>query len=178
MAGNWGQIEWMKALKNKYPKRFKDKDVLEIGSLDVNGSIRGLFENCGYNGLDVAPGAAVNIVSIAHEYKTDKRYDVVCSANALEHDMHWRKTLRKMYELTRPGGLMWFVACSNWEEHGTKRTSPEQSLTTTINEEWANYYKNLDVKDVMSVLGKLKFKSCKAEINPFTDIDVCFWGIK
>lgn len=178
MAGNSGQIKWMQGLKGTFPEFFKDVKVLEVGSADINGSMRFLFEGRDYKGLDVASGGAVDIVSVAHKYETDERYDVVCSTNALEHDMYWRKTLRKMYELTKPGGLMWFVACSDWEEHGTRRTSPEQSFTTQVNDKWADYYKNLSVRDVMSVLSKLPFKTSKAEINPHTDIDVCFWGIK
>jgi hypothetical protein len=67
----------------------------------------------------------------------------------------------------------------NWEEHGTNRTSPEQSLTTQISEEWANYYKNLTVKDIKSAL-KMDdiFKEYVLEVNPHTEGETAFWGIK
>jgi hypothetical protein len=92
--------------------------------------------------------------------------------------MYWKKTIKKMTELTKPGGLVWFVVCSNWEEHGTRRTSPEQSLTTQISDEWADYYKNLTVADIRKGMDFTKFSHYVLEENPHTNIDTCFWGIK
>jgi len=41
---------------------FHDAKVLEIGSLDLNGSVRRFVSNCAYTGIDVAPGEGVDIV--------------------------------------------------------------------------------------------------------------------
>jgi SAM-dependent methyltransferase len=153
--------------------------MLEIGSAIAcqAGHFDGVAE---YKGMDVAPSAGVDIVSIAHEYdKEDESYDVVCSFSQLEHDMYWEKTLKKMVELTRPGGLIFFSCCYNWEEHGTLKTSPEQSLNTQMGKEWGNYYRNLRPKDIKKVwnLDKIFKKHC-LEIDPRTEIDLHFWGIK
>lgn len=40
------QILWCKKIKKEYPQYFVSKRVLDIGSLDINGNNRGLFEDC------------------------------------------------------------------------------------------------------------------------------------
>ena len=60
------QRNFCKSVKAKYPDFFKNKKVLDIGSLDINGSNRDLFENCDYIGLDVGEGKNVDIISIGH----------------------------------------------------------------------------------------------------------------
>ncbi len=147
------QIAWCLKVKKKYPQYFLNKRVLDVGSLDINGNNKGLFENCEYIGLDVVKGKNVDVVSIAHEYDPGVLFDVVLSTNAFEHDMYFELTLKKMVELLKPSGLMFFCGSSGHKEHGTERTSPWASGTTKINnKKWAKYYKNLVVKDITNVL--------------------------
>ena len=40
--------------------------VLEIGSYNVNGSIRAFFPNANYTGVDLCDGPGVDIVSSGH----------------------------------------------------------------------------------------------------------------
>ena len=58
-------VEWVKAA---FPDSFKGKRVLEVGSLDINGSVRGYFQDCEYIGLDVGPGPGVDVVCGGQEY--------------------------------------------------------------------------------------------------------------
>ena len=44
----------------RYGNLFKNKKVLDIGSLDINGSNRFLFEDCNYLGIDVGEGKNVD----------------------------------------------------------------------------------------------------------------------
>ncbi len=100
---------WCKNLKNKFKEYFINKKVLDVGSLDINGNTRYLFENCEYTGLDIIEGNNVDIVSIAHEYDCPAcSFDVVLSTNALEHDIYYPLTLKKMYNLLKPKGLLFF----------------------------------------------------------------------
>ena len=50
------QIIFCIKVKNMFPSYFKNIDVLDVGSLDLNGSNRYLFENCRYTGIDIGPG--------------------------------------------------------------------------------------------------------------------------
>ena len=179
MASCYSEDLW----KRDIAKRFKDilnrkAKILEIGSAIANQ--KGFFHVGKYLGLDVAEAVGVDIVSIAHKYKgKPNSFDAVCSFSALEHDMYWRETLKKMVELTRRGGLVFFSCCFNWEEHGTLGTSPEQSLTNKISKEWGNYYRNVTPNDIRTVWDlEQVFTGYSLGISRFHDGFTVFWGMK
>lgn len=170
------QIQWCLKIKEIFPTYFYGKQVLDVGALDVNGNNRHLFVDCEYIGLDIVKGKNVDVVCVAHEYKTDTKFDVVLSTNALEHDIYYEKTLNNMISLLSPNGLMFFSCASKWKEHGTKRRSPSASGTTKMDDDWAIYYKNLSALDILSVFTpELLFKRYKLNIE---GKDLRFWGIK
>jgi len=81
--------------------------VLEIGSLDINGSVRPLFPHAShYHGLDLVGGAGVDEVADASRWSPPRTYDVVVSAEVLEHAPTWREILTMMWTATAPGGLL------------------------------------------------------------------------
>jgi hypothetical protein len=162
-------------LRRTYPSYFHKKRVLDIGSLDVNGSNRVLFRKCEYIGVDVIPGKGVDVVSIAHEYEPDKPFDVVLSTNALEHDIHYKKTLKKMIEVLNSGGLMFISAPYKWHVHGTKKVRPHSSGTSKMEGDWANYYKNLNIDDI---IGNIDLELFKEFYIGIAGRDLRFWGFK
>ena len=166
---------WCEQIKKDHPNFFRNKRVLDIGSLDINGNNRYLFEDCEYIGLDVVPGPNVDVVSIAHLYMPSAPFDVVLSTNALEHDLYWRETLGAMLTFLKPVGLLFFSVASTWNEHGTKITSPSQSGTSQMGPEWENYYRNLIEVDLHEHLDLNQFY--RYQISTF-DRDLRFWGIK
>jgi len=170
------QKEWCLYIKEKFNKYFSDKRVLDIGSMDINGNNKHLFENCEYIGLDVIEGKNVDVVSIAHEYKTNKLFDVIVSTNALEHDMYYDLTLKKMVSLLKPGGLLFFTAGYSYKEHGTINHKSNDSGTVKLNNKWSSYYKNINKEDILSSIDLPNiFKKYKLEIF---QKDIRFWGIK
>lgn len=81
--------------------------VLEIGSLDINGSVRPLFPAAPhYHGLDLVAGAGVDEVADAATWSPPRTYDVVVSAEVLEHAPTWREILSMMWSATAPGGVL------------------------------------------------------------------------
>ncbi len=92
------QREWCESLKERFPQYFDCVRVLDIGSLDINGTNRYLFDNCHYVGVDIVSGPGVDTVCRGHEVFGDQ-YDVVLSTNTLEHDMFWHLTLPQMIRL-------------------------------------------------------------------------------
>ncbi len=93
----------------------KGKDILEVGSLDVNGSWRPLAEKHGpksYLGVDYRMGPRVDRVVEAEmlPQKLNQWFDVVLSTEMLEHALDWQGAMRGMWGVTRPGGVL-MVTC-------------------------------------------------------------------
>jgi len=101
------KLYW-KTCRDRFPELFSDRKVLEVGSFNVNGSVRRFFSDCEYTGLDWRRGALVDVVSLAHDMPFDPgSFDTVISASTLEHDPYWDKSLIKMVEvLTDDGALL------------------------------------------------------------------------
>ena len=170
------QIEWCQWLVKTYPSHFRKKRVLDVGSLNVNGTNRVLFKKCDYVGVDVIEGKGVDVVTIAHEYEPEHPFDVVLSTNALEHDIYYKKTLKKMVDVLKPGGMMFISAPYKWHVHGTKDVRPHSSGTSKMHEEWANYYKNLTIEDITETLDLPElFREYYIGI---AERDLRFWGFK
>jgi len=81
--------------------------VLEIGSLDINGSVRPLFPDAShYHGLDLVAGDGVDEVADASTWVPPRTYDIVVSAEVLEHAPTWREILTMMFHAATPGGMV------------------------------------------------------------------------
>jgi len=141
------QIEYVNSIKLDYPNYFKNKKVLEVGSLDINGSVRTFFEDCDYTGIDVGDGNGVDIVCEGQNFPGEPDYyDVVISCECFEHNPYWVETFENMYRMCKPAGLIVMTcATTGRKEHGTSRTKPNKS-PLTVAKGW-DYYKNLTEED-------------------------------
>lgn len=174
------QQDFFTSVKNKFPHLFNNIKVLDIGSLDINGNNRHLFENSEYIGLDLDEGPNVDVVCKAHIYKPDFKFNVVISGECFEHDIFYDKTILNMVELLEDNGIMIFSCASTGRpEHGTIKTSPENApFLLKFGEEWGNYYKNIDELDVRKVIDVDSIFSNYEFIYQEETCDLYFWGIK
>jgi SAM-dependent methyltransferase len=88
---------------------FEDKSILDVGSLNVNGSLReGLvcLDKLDYTGIDMCDGPDVDIVTKVEDFNPGRQYDYVFSASCLEHCKYWKLALTRMKELVKPGGYL------------------------------------------------------------------------
>lgn len=171
------QLSFVARVKNSYPDFFLDKRVLEVGSYDVNGSVRCFFERCDYTGLDVSPGKGVDVVCPGQDYRTDRGFDTAVSCEMLEHNPFWKETLQNMVSMLVPGGLM-VVSCATTgrQEHGTRRSSPLQSLGS---EEFGDYYLNLTESDIRGAMScDEDFESIRFEEDHRDTHDIYFVALK
>ena len=162
-------------IRNMFPEYFVNKDVLDVGSQDINGTNNHLFENCTYTGLDVGPGKNVDVVCPAHEYNPGKSYDVIISTNMIEHDINKSESLRNMVNLLKSGGLLLLTGGGyGMAEHGTNNTQASDSPHT------ADFYENLHIKRlVASFDDDLENIFRRVVIDYLTPIcDIRFVGIK
>jgi SAM-dependent methyltransferase len=96
-------------------------NVLEVGSLDVNGSLRQFFPLSIYTGIDMRAGVGVDFVMNAHELDcfADNSMDVVVCTEVLEHDDKFWLTLKEIGRVLKPQGRMILTTRSNgFQEHG------------------------------------------------------------
>lgn len=95
--------------------------VLDVGSLDVNGTYRPLVESFGwsYTGLDVVAGPNVDVVS-AKPYSfplPGASFDVVISGSTMEHVEAIWLWVPELARMVRPGGLLAIVTHWQFPEH-------------------------------------------------------------
>jgi len=167
------------SVKSRFPNYFHNSKVLEIGSLIVNGSIRHLFTSCAYIGVDVANGPGVDVVSPGHLLTyLDGVFDTVHSEECFEHDQYFRQTWANMLRMLRPGGLMFGTWANTLrQEHGTRRSLPQDSPLTVQIEGWQDYYRNISEADVRAFC-PLDEVFQEYEFVNRADVDLYFWGIK
>ena len=96
--------------------------ILDLGSLDVNGSYREYFDISPwiYRGMDMTPGRNVDIVLqnpyCWQEIKSDSA-DVLISGQAFEHIEYFWITMLEIARVLKPGGLCCIIAPSGGFEH-------------------------------------------------------------
>jgi len=174
------QLEFFAAVKEHLPGLFEKCSVLEVGSFDVNGSIRQFFSGGDFWGIDLMPGPGVDeVVPSGHEFhpRAGRSFDVTVSTECFEHNPFYLETLVNMIRLTRKGGAVLFTCASRGRgEHGTARTSPDASPGTQTRG-W-NYYRNLVESDFTSKVDfGAHFANHRFFYNPVS-CDLYFIGLK
>jgi SAM-dependent methyltransferase len=153
--------------------------VLEIGSYDVNGTIRDIIGACeSYTGVDLVDGPGVDLVGFGHELKfASESFDLTLSAECFEHDPHWAKTFLNMIRLTKSNGIVAFTCASlGRPEHGTLRSDP--SLSPGTQSLTLDYYRNLVETDFRNTIELEDFFSNYLFYYNHLSWDLYFMGIK
>jgi len=172
------QMQFVASVKSKFLKNFQSCKVLEIGSLNINGTIRIFFSDCDYLGVDVGAGRGVDLVCPGQDLTLDSNsFDTVCSCECFEHNPYWQETFVNMIRMTKPGGLIFFsCATTGRPEHGTERTTPNDS-SLTISKGW-HYYQNLTQQDFEERFDfAAVFSSHVFSVNA-QSCDLYFYGVK
>lgn len=89
--------------------------VLDVGSLDVNGTYRPVFEGWEYTGLDIVPGRGVDITS--WYWLRDEAFDCVISGQTLEHTEDDFGLVFNMNRVLKFGGYCCLIAPSGGSLH-------------------------------------------------------------
>lgn len=132
------------------------KDVLEVGSQDVNGSPRRVVSPYGprtYWGVDLVSGKGVDLVidvgSLVSRFGPSS-FDLVVSTEMLEHAQDWRTAVSQMKEVLRPGGILVISARGpGFPYHG-----------------FPHDYWRYTVKDFLEIFSDMKIEVCKDDLSP------------
>ncbi len=94
--------------------------ILDIGSLDVNGSYKHFFQNFQYIGLDMVKGKNVDFVPknpYAWDELPKENFDIVITGQTFEHAEFFWLTMKEMARVLKVGGYMCIVVPNIAEEH-------------------------------------------------------------
>lgn len=113
--------EHMRDVVGRHLERKRPLEVIDIGSFDVNGTYRPLFDLPGirYRGLDLEAGPGVDIV-LRSPYRFPlpaRSVDLVVSGQAFEHIEFFWSTWQEIDRVLRPGGMVFLIAPSRGSEH-------------------------------------------------------------
>jgi SAM-dependent methyltransferase len=97
--------------------------VLDVGGLDVNGSLRKPFESLlkiQYTSMDIENGPGVDIVMNPGDPFPfeDETFDLIVSTSCFEHDPCFWMTFREICRVTKKDGYIYVNAPSNGPYHG------------------------------------------------------------
>lgn len=85
------------------------REVIEIGSLDVNGAVRQFLPDAYYIGVDMRAGKGVDVVADALVWRPSYPVDTVLCLNTIEHYRRQEGLIKACYEMLVPGGVLIFV---------------------------------------------------------------------
>lgn len=164
------QRQFFERVKAKFPQSFTGVKVIDCGSLDVNGSLKSMFHDSSYLGVDIVRGQNVDLVRLVKDLSFNESFDTVVSGEMLEHSEFYQEDFRKMYQMLKHGGLLAISAAGKGRpEHGTRRTGDLWGTNP-------DYYKNIEKEDVERVFD-LPNEFTEYEILEENN-DFYFWGIK
>ena len=170
------QQKFFEQLAICFPDHFIDNvNVLEIGSQDINGTVRDYFQPAAnYLGLDLGIAKGVDWTIPGELIELPDQWARVCiSTECFEHAATWPQILLNMIRITQENGLLILsIAGHGRAGHGTLDSDLESSPWTT------SYYKNLGPDDITEKirLGHY-FKRHGFQVNSEAG-DTYFWGIR
>ncbi len=97
-----------KKFVSKYLKG-DDLSIADIGSFNVNGSLKPLFEAWNYVGYDIVPGPGVDVVLSGEYHWQIPSYscDVVVSSQVAEHVRHPWRWIKEVARICKNNGLVY-----------------------------------------------------------------------
>jgi len=114
----------MLAFRNNYlhGRENEQLTILDLGSQDVNGAYKKIFEGLHwkYIGVDIGAGRNVDII-LKDMYKWEEfssdSVDVIISGQAFEHIEFFWLTMREISRILKPSGVCCIIAPSSGTEH-------------------------------------------------------------
>lgn len=165
------QRVFFEKMRESFSDAFTGVSVLEVGSLNINGTVRDFFDAKDYIGVDLLEGPGVDRVCAGQDLDyVDNWFDVVVSAECFEHNSEWVATFANMARMS--GKYVFFTCASTGRaEHGTHAAHPGDSPATH------DYYQNLTEQDFRDVFDlPTMFADFGFEYNA-QSCDLYFYGV-
>jgi len=139
---------------NLHESDVKGKRVIEVGSRDVNGSLRNVILPKGpaeYIGVDIEDGPGVdricNVFDLTKEFGPES-FDVVISTEMIEHVQDWRGAISQVKSILRPNGAVLILTRSKgFPYHG-----------------YPDDFWRFELDDMREVFGDLEIEALESDI--------------
>jgi len=99
----------------------RDKCVLEVGSYNINGTIRDVIEPMGpmeYTGVDIRQGPCVDelcdVCELVQKYG-EESFDFVVTCSTLSHVRDWRQAISNLKCVCKRGGIIFITTSARWQ---------------------------------------------------------------
>lgn len=126
--------------------------VLEIGSLDINGSIRSIFKDAEYYlGIDMQEGPGVDLVANAATFVIENPVDIVVCCEVFEHTGEWEQILDTSYKNLNTGGIFIGTAAGNGRP-------PHSAIDENPIRPW-EHYRNIQTNELQTALEKVNYSN-------------------
>jgi SAM-dependent methyltransferase len=128
------------------------KSVLEVGSRYINGTVRDLFPDAKYLGIDTKEGPLVDVVADAagEDWKPKDRFAAIVSCEVFEHEPRWRAIVANMARWLAPKGVVMLTMAT----HGREPHSGFDGGPVRANEQ----YMNVGADELVEALHKNGFE--------------------
>ena len=87
--------------------------VVEIGGRDINGTVRPLFGDAEYLGLDLHAGPGVDVVADVRDWRPKHKADAVVCCEVLEHAPDPEGIVTAAADILKKGGLLILTAATD-----------------------------------------------------------------
>lgn len=169
------QSDFVRRICNRFSDLQAGAKILEIGSQDINGSVRDCFSGFSeYVGIDLNDARAVDLVVPGELLELPSSWaTIIVSTECLEHSEGWADILQNMIRLLAPGGLLLLTfAGIGRPAHGTVDSESRSSPHTL------DYYRNLSPYQLLDAVqwGHF-FSEYSFEVNSSPG-DTYFWGFR
>ena len=169
------QLSFINRTLDRFPQ-FKSTDrLLEIGSQNINGTVRDLLRSKRYIGVDLSEAPGVDYVCQGELIELpDGWADVVISTECLEHTESWKQILGNSIRICTRGGIVIFTFAGLFRPaHGTIDSKDPDSSPLT-----QQHYANIDMNTFMDAVElSVYFDRYCFEANSSPG-DSYFWGIR
>jgi SAM-dependent methyltransferase len=98
--------------RNLKEEDVRGKSIIEVGSLNINGSLRATVENFGpdsYVGVDIKAGPGVDQICGADDLIEKfgcNKFDILICTELLEHVKNWQHVIHNLKNILKPSGIL------------------------------------------------------------------------
>ena len=113
----------MQEMMNAHVPQGDGQACIDIGSYNVNGSLRPMVEAHGYEyiGVDIREGPGVDLVMDDPYHLpftlAEAEYNLIVSCSCFEHCVNPWRLMRDVVQVMAPGALLILCAPFNWKYH-------------------------------------------------------------